>query len=704
MLTLCEAPPVSKFLRLMLAALLAATTCLSALCCMPEKAHAEEGDLGSVGYLSYVGPMLEDTPNKNPSGTVALSNHMEITVNGTTLVAICAEHELDTPPLGTAVRKTGTVTNDDIRRVLYYGYKGPQDQGYSVVRTATAVSLANGHMKTSLAQSMIDAVRKLPAPPSNWVVEMWNTDASGDQNLVTGRLVRQQGWLELQKKSSQESMTDDSACYSLENAVYGVFPSKDDAHAGTNAIAELRTNILGYAKSGTLDTGTYFVKETAAPTGMKLDETVYTVSVEHNAIVRVNAASGGIVLDDPLYAQPDMLLQKSDTELLSMPGIPQGEATLAGSVWTAEFYYGYFTSVEEARASGKAMRIWKFVTDEQGIVKLDPAYLTEGSDELWLVDGKPVLPLGTIIWEEERAPEGYLNTAAEHAEATGTPYPYLRTITADGDYSAPDAADDVVRGGVRVQKTDAETRASTSLGAAQLDGARIDIVSANPHPVQVEGALYENGQTVQTLTIVDGWAETSADALPYGSYLVRESMPGNGYELSAVEREFSIRADGAIVELAGAGGIPNQVKRGDVSLVKTSGEGVYVPNVAFRITSQTTGESHIVVTNENGIASTSAEHAPHSVGTNANDGAEPAAYSSSAGVWFGLTPEGSTTHPDDSLGALPFDTYTLEELVCPANSGLQLADPATFTISQHGVTLDLGEIDNPKGSIATNAA
>ena len=49
---------------------------------------------------------------------------------------------------------------------------------------------------------------------------------------------------------------------------------------------------------------------------------------------------------------------------------------------------------------------------------------------------------------------------------------------------------------------------------------------------------------------------------------------------------------------------------------------IHISNVAFKLTSQTTGESHIVVTDENGEVRTTTEWNPHSQNTNRNDGVE----------------------------------------------------------------------------------
>ena len=64
-------------------------------------------------------------------------------------------------------------------------------------------------------------------------------------------------------------------------------------------------------------------------------------------------------------------------------------------------------------------------------------------------------------------------------------------------------------------------------------------------------------------------------------------------------------------------------------------------------------------------------------------------------VWFtGATDV--TTDPIDSLGALPFDTYRVEELRVAANEGLELVT-LTVTVTRHGTDVDGGTVDDSPG-------
>ena len=139
----------------------------------------------------------------------------------------------------------------------------------------------------------------------------------------------------------------------------------------------------------------------------------------------------------------------------------------------------------------------------------------------------------------------------------------------------------------------------------------------------------------------------------------------------------------------------NQVKRGDLEFVKVSEADMSrLAGVPFRITSETTGESHVIVTDENGYASTAAEWNKHTHKTNANDTAAEEDLDSEAGIWFGLAKDGKTVPANDKLGALPYDTYTVEELRCAANEGFVLVKIEGITVKRDSVTVDLGTIDD----------
>ncbi len=146
--------------------------------------------------------------------------------------------------------------------------------------------------------------------------------------------------------------------------------------------------------------------------------------------------------------------------------------------------------------------------------------------------------------------------------------------------------------------------------------------------------------------------------------------------------EFSITENGKIVDLTDEShSIYNQIKRGDLEGVKI-GAGTHkrLANVPFKITSKTTGESHIVVTDKNGQFSTASDWASHKKNTNAGKSSED-------GIWFG------TSEPDDSKGALLYDTYEIEELkLVNPTKDMKLIPAFEVVVSRNKVTIDLGTL------------
>ena len=64
-------------------------------------------------------------------------------------------------------------------------------------------------------------------------------------------------------------------------------------------------------------------------------------------------------------------------------------------------------------------------------------------------------------------------------------------------------------------------------------------------------------------------AQTDARALPYGSYQMAETKPGEGYlHTDQTVRSFQIREDGQIIEFRDGDAAYNQVVRGALQFVK----------------------------------------------------------------------------------------------------------------------------------------
>ena len=436
-------------------------------------------------------------------------------------------------------------------------------------------------------------------------------------------------------------------------------------YAVGDVVMTITTDESGHASTGSdvLPYGTYEVRESATNESMLLTWQGETVQVRQNghsvSVTAVNDVERG-----------GLSVEKQDTITGSTP---QGDANFEGINFQI-INNSRNPVIVEGQKYQPGEVVKTLVTDSEGKAST--------SDDL--------LPYGEYILHESATNESMLLTAPDQTvlvEDDGVIYEFVM-------------ADEVVRGGVLIEKRDLESGLLTPLGGASLDGTLFEITNKSVNPVYVNGALYQPGEVCATVEVVDGIAQTDTRALPYGSYQMVESKPGEGYlHTDQTVRSFQIRQDGQIIEFRDGDAAYNQVIRGDLQFVKV-GEGGEsnmhrFANVAFKLTSQTTGESHIVVTDENGEVRTTTEWNPHSQNTNGNDEiTDETLWDDHAGTWFGLTTEGWMVDVQDELCALPYDQYTLEELPCEGNQGYELVKVPNITISRNNTTIYLGTIDD----------
>lgn len=290
-----------------------------------------------------------------------------------------------------------------------------------------------------------------------------------------------------------------------------------------------------------------------------------------------------------------------------------------------------------------------------------------------------------------------------------------------------------------VAKVDAETGKASPLGAGTLAGAEFTVKYYDGFYTQ-ENLPGKATRTWVLKTDIDGSTGllaakldpstyfvsgdsfyTSADAkrytLPLGTVSIQETKAPAGYLLSdstvhlqQVTSNTSSEFVSTFVEPSeDAPTVREQVKRGDIAFNKVHGEDMTgLAGVPFKITSKTTGESHIAITDANGILTTEASACPHTQNTNGNDAAlnadgtvDESRLSIDNGLWFSGSKDAQTA-ADDSKGALPYDTYTFEELRCSANDSLNLVK-FEVTVSRDAYTIDRGTVDDNPIEIGTTA-
>lgn len=428
----------------------------------------------------------------------------------------------------------------------------------------------------------------------------------------------------------------------------------------------------------TFPLGTVTIQETKAPEGYLLNDELFVRKITSEGTLEpVNTYQEPTVKEDVIRGGVAIAKKDLETEV----NVPQGNATLAGAEFEIVNCSAQSVVVDgTVYANGEVVTV--IVTGEDGVASTDA----------------DTLPYGDYLIRESRASEGYLMEGKHLVQEF--------SIRANGEVvqltqEETTVYEQIIRGGVLIQKRDLETGINEPQGSASLAGAEFEIINRSKESVVVEGTLYATGEVVKVITTgEDGVAFTDADTLPYGDYLIRECKAPEGYLLEGknLEQTFAIRENGFVVELNKEdSAVYDQIKRGDLQLIKVEdGTLKRMADIPFSITSKTTGESHVFVTDANGQYNTSSEWNLHTYNTNRGESSED-------GIWFG------NCEPDDSKGALPYDTYTITEISCDANEGHELVS-FDVVISRDRVVVDLGTVTNDTipvitiGTMATDSS
>ena len=156
----------------------------------------------------------------------------------------------------------------------------------------------------------------------------------------------------------------------------------------------------------------------------------------------------------PNFDPTRLRIQKVDSE--TGQAVPQGNASLAGAEFTMKYYSG-------TSATGNPARTWTLVTNSDGYAYLGTKYLKSGSSPLFTnKSGSPILPLGTVVIRETKAPTGYklstqertLHIVEKDGKAViqeGTSNVFQQEYT--GTYQ-----EEVVRGDLSFEKVDADQK------------------------------------------------------------------------------------------------------------------------------------------------------------------------------------------------------------------------------------------------------
>ena len=330
------------------------------------------------------------------------------------------------------------------------------------------------------------------------------------------------------------------------------------------------------------------------------------------------------------------------------------------------------------------------------------------------------LNAGTYYYKELTAPAGYaLDSSVQSFTVT------------DGQNTALSVSDTPTNDPVRISinKVDSETGDKVQ-GGASLENAEFTVkyyagyYNAGNLPANATrtwviktvkiGGVYVAGLNNTCKVSGDDFYTNAAGTaiLPLGTISIEETKAPEGYNLEGAYLQVGgvgekitgkyvaqITQNGNLASLKGGNTfkVSDKIKRGDFKLTKIDTDNQNrMSDIPFRVTNKATGESHIIKTDENGYFSSESSWNAHSKNTNGGG-----AYD---GLWFSSA-DGSAK-VDDSVGAMPYGDYTLEELSCDNNKG-KILYKGEFSIRRDKVTVDIGTIENhsePTPVITTQAS
>ena len=354
----------------------------------------------------------------------------------------------------------------------------------------------------------------------------------------------------LDKSNGNPAMTQgNAACYAqdLSGAIYGVY---SDA-ALTNEVGRITTDANGHGELNGIvvqRNAVLYTKELIAPRGFNLDSQVYRHAFTTNGET-YNVQSTDQPLNDPLRITLNKV--SADGNVVANP------ASLEGAEFTIKYYAGQYTT-DTLPTTPTRTWILKTVQAASGNYRayLDNEHFVSG-DPFYLDGGIPTLPLGTITVEETKAPEGYtlqnkMLSAGGQEVANGIA---LFNITEDNQHVAAVAGgneytvvEGVVRGGLEIQKKDADTNENVGVATFQIvNKNNYDVVARNENGDVVATAAAGQTLPYTITTDANGYWKSNDAFLPAGDYeLVEVSAPA-GYYLNTNPKPFEIKDNKTIV-------------------------------------------------------------------------------------------------------------------------------------------------------------
>jgi len=494
---------------------------------------ADEDDNTSLFNLSRAGGVTVDSFTEYTWVYDSYGSHYNEAIyelsNGVT--AFCGEGMQAGVYKGQSLGAPEKLNNANLAKVLYYGYGGHGDILTSKYGVSAAVCMtsdmaskaysgatageAGGTWTPSGTEDMYNHIQSLPLPSGVDVYKCRNDEHGTNwQGTFTKRqdvvysIWNPLGKLQIKKTSANTSITDNNSCYSLANAVYGVYKSESDAKNDKNRVSSLKTNENGWSNTIELNADTYYLKEVTPPKGYALNPNAVKVVIEAGKNTWIGEESNDFV-DYPQSDPVRVVLGKVDKE--TNKNKPQGSASLAGAEFTVKYYKGLYDS-DPAKSGQTPARSWVLKTDADGYCDLSDDYKVSGDDFYLTSKGDTTLPIGTITIQESKAPTGYfINNEV-----------FVRKITSSGT----------------IEGVDTYNQPKILEKVIKFDIKKVQAGTSTP----VAGAVFRhtmpNGSTEDLETNSTG--EITITGLASGTHKIKEIKSPDGYQLNPNEVVFNV--------------------------------------------------------------------------------------------------------------------------------------------------------------------
>lgn len=385
---------------------------------------------------------------------------------------------------------------------------------------------ANGYAKSGELELGTYYVKETKAPQNyNLDTNVYTLDCTATGGSTVTLQVKDTPYtaVKIKKVSSAPAITMGNAMYSLEGSVFQIASSGDTNFS--NVLATLTTDASGDSNSVMLAPGSYIIRETTAPKGYKkLQGTVAFTLTEGESGKTIEIA------DEPKVGNAGIVIRKDNGSATTVP--------MADAEFTVKYYDN-----ETATGTPKATWVFKSVLDANGNYSIsfsDRRCLVSGT--LYQLNGKNVIPLGTLTYEETKAPFGYQINPEIQKVAVSENTANEDTVIYESVFK-----EKIYFGGVKVQKTSAE-QGQTEDGDATFAGTVFEIVNASDYDVVRKDNLqkaYKPGEVVtEIVTDENGIAildVNDSHALQAGvTYTIREKTAPEGYKNGGYTRNFVV--------------------------------------------------------------------------------------------------------------------------------------------------------------------